>query len=76
MFPLAAVPIGKAGTTARLLLRTGSGQAPAPTVAPTESTGPRLQLADLRPRDSDQLPSTGPDTTQDVILAGGMSSYR
>lgn len=76
VFPLAAVPIGKAGTPARLLLRTGSGQAPAPTVAPTESTGPRLQLADLRPRDSDQPPSTGPDTTQDVILAGGMSSYR
>jgi FtsP/CotA-like multicopper oxidase with cupredoxin domain len=76
VFPFAAVPVGKAGIPARLLLRSGSGQAPSPTLAPTGSTGRRLKLADLRPRDSDRLPSTRPDTTQDLILAGDMSRYR
>jgi FtsP/CotA-like multicopper oxidase with cupredoxin domain len=76
VFPLAAVPVGKAGTPARLLLRTGGGQAPSATLAPTGATGRRLNLADLLPRDLDRFPDTRPDTTQDVILAGDMSSYR
>jgi FtsP/CotA-like multicopper oxidase with cupredoxin domain len=76
VFPLAAVPVGKAGTPARLLLRTGGGQAPSPTLMPSGATGRRLNLADLRPRNSDRLPSSRPDTEQDVVLAGDMSSYR
>ena len=76
VFPLAAVPVGKTGTPARLLLRTSSGQVPSPELTPAGSTGKRLQLADLLPRDSDRLPSNRPDTTQDVVLAGDMSSYR
>jgi FtsP/CotA-like multicopper oxidase with cupredoxin domain len=76
VFPLSAVPVGKTGTPARMLLRTGSGQAPSPDLPPAGSTSRRLQLADLLPRDADRLPPSRPDTTQDVVLAGDMSSYR
>ena len=76
VFPLTAVPIGKTGTPARLLLRTGSGQAPSSDLTPPGASSRMLRLADLLPRETDRLPSTRPDTTQDVILAGDMISYR
>jgi multicopper oxidase len=75
VFALVAVPVGKTGTPARVLLRTGAGQVPSPDLAP--ATGGRtLQLSDLAAADSVRLTSRTPDTVQDVVLGGDMASYR
>ena len=75
-FPVVAVPVGKAGTPARILLRTGSGTTPGIDVRPAELTGRRLELSDLTADISVRLPEGDPDTEQDVVLAGDMRSYR
>lgn len=76
VFPLAAVPLGKAGTPARVLLRSGTASAPDAEARPTELTGRRLGPADLAPTDDVRLPDRSPDTVQDVVLAGDMATYR
>jgi multicopper oxidase len=74
--PLVAVPVGKAGTPARILIRTAAGATPPAALLPAEVSGRRLQLADLVAADSVRWPSRAPDTVQDVVLSGGMRSYR
>jgi FtsP/CotA-like multicopper oxidase with cupredoxin domain len=75
--PLVAVPTGKPGTPARILLRAGSGAVPPADLVPQEIlTGRRLTLADLRAVESVRLPERTPDTVQDVVLGGDMSGYR
>jgi FtsP/CotA-like multicopper oxidase with cupredoxin domain len=76
VFPLVAVPVGKPGTPARVLLRSGAGQAPSPDLLPDELRGRRLRLDDLTAGDAVALPAERPDSVQDVVLGGGMTSYR
>ena len=75
VFPLVASAEGKDGQ-ALLLLRTGSGKAPAPNVRPRELSGRLLQLSDLRATDGVALPTRSPDRTLPVRLGGGMMTYR
>ncbi len=76
VFPLAAVPLGKAGTPARVLLRTASASVPDVEARPVELSGRRLGPADLAPTDDVRLPDRSPDTVHDVVLAGDMATYR
>jgi FtsP/CotA-like multicopper oxidase with cupredoxin domain len=76
VFPLTAVPLGKTGVPARVLLRTGAGAVPAPATLPDELRGRRLSLTDLVAGASVRLPEREPDTVQDVVLGGDMGSYR
>jgi FtsP/CotA-like multicopper oxidase with cupredoxin domain len=76
VFPLTAVPLGKTGLPARVLLRTGAGTVPAPATLPEELRGRRLSLTDLVADISVRLPEREPDTVQDVVLGGDMASYR
>jgi multicopper oxidase len=76
VFPLVAVPVGKTGTPARVLVRTGAGTVPDTDVLPAELGGRRLALPDLVADSSVRLPDSTPDSVQGVVLAGDMSSYR
>ncbi|MBK6872691.1 MAG: multicopper oxidase family protein [Kineosporiaceae bacterium] len=77
VFPLTALPTGKSGTAARVLIRTASGGAPAPGWRPGELTGRRLTLGDLVAADAVRWPDRTPDTEQAVALAGTMGGgYR
>lgn len=74
VFPLAATPFGKSGL-AMGLIRTGSGSAPDPTLAPAELAGPVLIGSDLKPAESSLLPVRRPDVVLPVVLAGQMQPY-
>jgi multicopper oxidase len=76
VFPLVAVPVGKTGTAARVLLRTGAGAAPGTGYRPQQVRGRRLGLPDLVADPSVRLPDGRPDRVQDVVLGGSMRSYR
>jgi FtsP/CotA-like multicopper oxidase with cupredoxin domain len=76
VFPVTAVPLGKPGTPARVLLRTGAGTPPDVAFRPAELSRRRLQPADLVADISVRLPDRRPDTVQDVVLGGDMASYR
>lgn len=76
VFPLVAVPVGKTGPPARLLLRTAAGAAPPPELLPDELYGWRLGLADLVASPSVRMAPDRPDSVQDVVLGGDMTSYR
>ncbi|MFN8079762.1 MAG: multicopper oxidase family protein [Kineosporiaceae bacterium] len=76
VFPLTAVPTGKSGTAARVLIRTASGSAPSPGLRPAELDGRRLALNDLVAADAVRWPARTPDSEQPVALAGSMGDYR
>jgi FtsP/CotA-like multicopper oxidase with cupredoxin domain len=77
VFPLVAVPLGKAGAPARVLVRTGGGAVPGPDVVPdTLRQGRRLALPDLVADISVRQERRKPDSVQDVVLGGDMASYR
>ena len=74
VFPLVAKPLGKADL-ARALIRTGAGNAPAPTVLPNELMGTPLTADQLVAIESVELPSKKPDRIHDLILSGSMQPY-
>ena len=76
VFPLSAVPVGKAGSPARVLVRTGAGAVPGADLVPAGVHGRRLTLGDLVAEPALRLPDRAPDSVQDVSLAGDMRSYR
>jgi len=75
LFPLVAVPVGKTGTPARLLVRTGAGAVPS-AAAPPPVHGRRLALDDLVADISVRRDPRRPDSVQDVVLGGDMATYR
>jgi FtsP/CotA-like multicopper oxidase with cupredoxin domain len=76
VFPLTAVPLGKQGTPARVVLRSGAGAVPGLTAVPGELSRRRLNLADLVADMSVRLDRGTPDTVHDVVLGGDMATYR
>ena len=74
VFPLVAQPVGKSGL-ARALVRTAAGDVPAPTYRPGELDGQVLTVDGLRAGAGSALASRQPGSTQDLTLAGSMSSY-
>ena len=70
VFVLQAAPEGKKGTPARAIVRTGSGNVPAPDTRIAELDGKALLTTQLKPADSARLPDRKPDTTLDVALNG------
>lgn len=75
VFVLQAAPEGKKGTPARAIVRTGSGNVPAPDTRIAELDGKALLTTQLKPADSARLPDRKPDTTLDVALNGQMKPY-
>lgn len=65
-FPVLAVPVGKPGTPAFAVLRTGSGQTPKP--ARPQRAGRLLQYRDLVPEESVRMPAREPDRTLTMDL--------
>ena len=76
VFPLTAVPLGKRGTPARVVLRSGGGAVPGVATVPEGLAGRRLDLADLVADMSVRLDGGTPDTVHDVVLGGDMATYR
>jgi FtsP/CotA-like multicopper oxidase with cupredoxin domain len=76
VFPLTAVPLGKRGTPARVVVRSGVGAVPGPAVVPEGLSGRRLGLGDLVADMSVRLDRGAPERVRDVILGGDMVSYR
>ena len=74
VFPLVAVPVGKAGL-GRALVRTASGATPAQTVRPEALDGEPLLGTSLRPTEAARLPERSPDAIADVTLNGQMRPY-
>jgi multicopper oxidase len=74
VFPLVAEPVGKAGL-ARAMVRTGTGDAPAPSYSPKELTAAPLTIETLQVRAGNALPRRDPDTVQDLRLSGSMRRY-
>jgi len=56
-----AAPEGKKGTPARAIVRTGSGNVPAPDTRIAELDGKALLTTQLKPADSARLPDRKPD---------------
>jgi len=75
VFPLVAKPVGKDGTQARALIRTGSGSAPAPDVEVRELTGKLTTVRDLRPAEASRLSTREPGQHVELRLSGQMSPY-
>ena len=75
VFVLQAAPEGKKGTPARAIVRTGSGNVPAPDTRIAELDGKALLTTQLKPADSARLPDRKPDTTLDLALNGQMKPY-
>jgi len=63
VFVLQAAPEGKKGTPARAIVRTGSGNVPAPDTRIAELDGKALLTTQLKPADSARLPDRTPDPT-------------
>ncbi|MFI9758216.1 multicopper oxidase family protein [Streptomyces sp. NPDC051963] len=74
VFPLTALAEGK-GQSARALLRTAGGTAPAASARPKELDGKLLTADRLRADDSVALPQKEPDRTLRLRLTGGMAKY-
>jgi FtsP/CotA-like multicopper oxidase with cupredoxin domain len=74
VFPLVASPAGKTGS-ARALVRTGGGDAPAPGLRPDELAAPPLTVGALQAAPGAALPARDPDTVHPVALAGAMAAY-
>ncbi|MBO8194578.1 multicopper oxidase family protein [Streptomyces oryzae] len=75
VFPLTALAEGKKAT-ARALLRTSSGAAPAASVRPKELTrGAPLTAGKLKAADSARLDPDKPDRTVTLRLTGSMAQY-
>ena len=74
VFPLVARRYGRTGS-ARALIRTAAGEAPAVGFQPRELSAYPLTADALTATEGAALPGTGPDSTQDVVLAGSMAPY-
>jgi len=75
VFPLVAVPYGKSGI-ARALIRTGGGGVPNASYTPKAMGSTPLTVDSLRASAGTALPSKKPDSTQELVLAGGMQPYK
>ncbi|MDI1290289.1 MAG: multicopper oxidase domain-containing protein, partial [bacterium] len=73
-FALIAQPMGKDGY-ARAVVRTGAGSAPQ-TADIAELAGDPVTVMDLNGNEATALPSTDPDSIQDLLLNGSMAPYR
>ncbi|MBK5249866.1 MAG: multicopper oxidase domain-containing protein, partial [Actinomycetales bacterium] len=67
-FPIVAVPEGKDAAPGMVVLRTASGQLPAPDVRPAELGGRLLSYADLAPTEADALEPREPDQELELAL--------
>ncbi|RAG81577.1 multicopper oxidase family protein [Streptacidiphilus pinicola] len=74
VFPLAALAEGK-GRSARALVRTGSGAAPATGVRPRELDGRLLTASRFRAGEAARLAPRTPDVVHRIRLTGGMGAY-
>lgn len=74
VFPLVAAAEGKTGQ-GLILVRTGSGGAPAATVRPAELDTDPLLLAALTPSETARLQEQQPDQVEQVTLNGQMQPY-
>ena len=76
VFPLVALPLGKAGV-GLALIRTGKGQAPTAASAPalSELDTPILVGTDLVPAESSRLPQKDVGQEVELTLTGQMSPY-
>jgi FtsP/CotA-like multicopper oxidase with cupredoxin domain len=76
VFPLVAAPVGKSGTAARVIVRTGAGQVPGGDARPAELNGQILTVDQLVAADAVRLTDREPETVQQVLLGGTMGDYR
>ncbi|MCM2414489.1 multicopper oxidase family protein [Streptomyces sp. RKAG290] len=74
VFPLTALAEGKKAS-ARALLRTGAGTAPAASAEPKELTGQLVTADRLVPDESVALAAREPDRTVRIRLTGSMAAY-
>lgn len=74
VFPLVAKPVGKKGQ-AMALIRTASGDAPAPDVVLPELGRTMATVAELEPAESARLPARQPGQSVELALSGQMSPY-
>ncbi|GGZ94860.1 multicopper oxidase family protein [Streptomyces bluensis] len=74
VFPLVALAEGK-DASGMALVRTGSGQAPGPTVRPKELDGEIVTASQLRAADDVRLEAKKPDRVHRVELTGTMAGY-
>ncbi|REK87085.1 multicopper oxidase family protein [Streptomyces inhibens] len=74
VFPLTALAEGK-NRTALALLRTGSGEAPGPSVRPKRLFGKLVTADRLRAAESVRAVSRRPDRTIDMTLTGSMKRF-
>jgi multicopper oxidase len=74
VFPVVARPVGKSGT-ARALIRTGAGTAPAADALPGELNAQPLTVSSLHAGVGAALEGRTPSSTQNLRLAGSMSTY-
>ncbi|MDO8732603.1 MAG: multicopper oxidase family protein [Actinomycetota bacterium] len=74
VFTFAAQPYGKQGM-ARALVRTGGGAVPEASYRPGNLNAQPLTVGSLQGTPGTALPSSAPDTVQDLVLAGAMAPY-
>jgi FtsP/CotA-like multicopper oxidase with cupredoxin domain len=74
VFALVAEAEGK-NARGRALVRTGTGEAPAPDFAPAELTGHVLSYAELAPAEPIAWRGKAPDRTIDLELTGSMEAF-